>query len=88
MMPGASKAASLREICTGEAFAEGQAVIVDTVAGRRVEKVQQLPPAMAHTAVANCVGWPSPHHGGPRENRTRMGVGAIAAVGTKAPLPQ
>ena len=49
---------------------------------------QQRLPALARKAAAKYLGWPSEFHGGPRENGTCSGSGAIAAVGTKSPWPQ
>jgi hypothetical protein len=71
-------------INAAEVWGERQIFMIDGAAGPLCTTRQQRPLAMAHTATAKRCN-PSPHHGGPLENGPRNGVGAIAAVGTKAP---
>ena len=73
---------------TGKAVAKRPVRVIDSAAGGAHATGRQTPATVARTIAAKTLGVPSKHHGGPRENGTRMGIGAIAAVGTKAPWPQ
>jgi hypothetical protein len=55
---------------------------VDGGGGVFIPTRQQPLRTLACKAATKPAKSPPPHHGGPRENGTRNGVGAIAAVGT------
>lgn len=82
MMPEATKTQAFRVIVTVEVVREQPIRQFGAATDGRSAKKQRASLTLARTVAVKRVGSPSPHHGGPRENGTRSGVGAITAVGT------